>query len=155
MSQDHLEIVFLVFIKQLYEVPTQGRCQLILIFFYLHINNESFHVVCFQCRCRSSRSQMFFKIGFLKVWQSSQENTCVGVSFYESCMPESLPDCNFIKWRLQHRQFPLNVVRPLRTPFLRGTSSGCFCRCNPLLSFKAHPPKDVSLVFITVIVVRK
>ena len=30
---------------------------------------------------RSSRSQMFFKIGALKVPQISQENTCVGVSF--------------------------------------------------------------------------
>ena len=30
---------------------------------------------------RSSRSQMFFKMGVLKVPQILQENTCVGVSF--------------------------------------------------------------------------
>ena len=30
---------------------------------------------------RNSLSQMFFKIGALKISQYSQENTCVGVSF--------------------------------------------------------------------------
>ena len=32
-------------------------------------------------RCRSSRSQMFFKIGVLKIAQISQENTCVRIFF--------------------------------------------------------------------------
>ena len=30
---------------------------------------------------RSSRSHMFFKIGFFKIIQISRENACVGVSF--------------------------------------------------------------------------
>ena len=30
---------------------------------------------------RSSRSQMFFKIGVFKLYQFSQENTCVGIFF--------------------------------------------------------------------------
>ena len=40
---------------------------------------------------------------FLKIWQNSQENTCVGVSFMESCNPVA---CKFMKKRLRHDIFP-------------------------------------------------
>ena len=41
--------------------------------------------------------------------QYAQENTCVGVS--------GLQACNFIKKRLLHRCFPVNILKFLRTPF--------------------------------------
>ena len=34
---------------------------------------------------------------------------------------------NFIKKRLEHRCFPVNIVKFLRTAFLQNTSGGCFC----------------------------
>ena len=35
--------------------------------------------------------------------------------------------CNFIKKRLQHRCFPVNITKFLRAAFLQNTSGGCFC----------------------------
>ena len=37
---------------------------------------------------RSSRSQMFFKMVFLKLSEFPLENTCVGDTFWQSCNPE-------------------------------------------------------------------
>ena len=34
--------------------------------------------------------------------------------------------CNIIKKRLQHRCFPLNIAKFLKTAFLEDTSGGCF-----------------------------
>ena len=34
--------------------------------------------------------------------------------------------CNLIKKRLQHRLFPVNIVKVLRAAFLQNTSGGCF-----------------------------
>ena len=61
---------------------------------------------------RSIRSYMFFKTGILKIPQYSQENTCVGVWFSESFLKF------FIKKRLQHRYFPVNITKSLRTTFV-------------------------------------
>ena len=47
--------------------------------------------------------------------QISQKNTCVGVSFYESCNPQV---CNFIKKRLQHTYFPVKIGKFFRAPIL-------------------------------------
>ena len=44
----------------------------------------------------------------LKFSQKSQENTCVGVFFLT---------VTFLKERLQHRSFPMNFAKFLRTPF--------------------------------------
>ena len=52
-------------------------------------------------KSRSSRSQMFFKVGALKV-------------------------CNVIKKRLQHRCFPVNIAKHLKTAFLLNIFGGCF-----------------------------
>ena len=47
---------------------------------------------------KSSRSQMFFKIGVPKNFAYSLENTGLKV-------------CNFTKTRLEHRCFPVNIVK--------------------------------------------
>ena len=56
----------------------------------------------FQIREAVGRSQIFFKIGVLKISQISQE--------------KSLLDSLFKK-RLQHRCFPVKLAELLRTPF--------------------------------------
>ena len=48
----------------------------------------------------------FFKKVFLKISQYSQENVCVGAS--------GVFGVNFIKLRLQHRYFPVNIKERLR-----------------------------------------
>ena len=53
------------------------------------------------------------KYVFLNILQYSLENTCVGVGF-------------FIKKRLQHRCFPVNIVKFLRTPILKNSANGFF-----------------------------
>ena len=60
--------------------------------------------------CRSNRWQVFFKISALKNTAILTGNTCVEVSFEQSCS-------NFIKKRLQHRCFPVNIAKFLRTAF--------------------------------------
>ena len=50
---------------------------------------------------------VLYKKLLLKILQYSQENTCVGVSF--------------IKRRVQHRCFPVNIAKCLRTPILKNS----------------------------------
>ena len=68
---------------------------------------------------RSNRSHTFFKIGFLKISQYSQESTCVGA-------------CDFIKKNLQHRYFPVKFASKIckifkNTDFLQNADGGFFC----------------------------
>ena len=51
---------------------------------------------------------------FQQILQHSQEN-CVGVSF----LILSLKVCSFIKRRLQHRYFPVNIPKILKTSILK------------------------------------
>ena len=65
---------------------------------------------------RSSRSQIFFKIGVLK-----------NFAYFTGkhlCWSEA---CNCIKKRLQHGCFPVKSAKFLRSSFKQNTSSGCFC----------------------------
>ena len=55
--------------------------------------------------------KMFFKKGFVKLAQYSQENTYVGVFFNKAA---GLRDCNYIKKRLQNRCFPVKIAKFLR-----------------------------------------
>ena len=58
--------------------------------------------------CRSSRSQMFFKIGVLKNFAIfTGKHLCWSL----------LQACNFIKKRLQHRCFPVHIAKFSGTPF--------------------------------------
>ena len=50
---------------------------------------------------------ILYKKLLLKILEYSQENTCVGVSF--------------IKRRAQHRCFPVNIAKCLRTPILKNS----------------------------------
>ena len=57
--------------------------------------------------CRSSCSQK-------EILQYSQENTCIGVPFQEIV---GLEPSKSIKRRRQHRCFPVNIAKFLRTAF--------------------------------------
>ena len=62
----------------------------------------------------------FSKYLFLRLPKYSLENNCVGVFL------NKFPG-NSVKKRLQHRFFPVNIVKFLGTAFLQNTSGGCFC----------------------------
>ena len=62
---------------------------------------------------RSSRSQMIFEIGVLKVGNIHR-----------------LEACNFIKKILRHRCFPVNIAKCLRKFYLKNNTGGCFCTLN-------------------------
>ena len=51
---------------------------------------------------------------FLKLWQNSQENTCVGVSLTIKLQAQPATS---LKERLRHRYFPVNFAKFLGTPF--------------------------------------
>ena len=74
---------------------------------------------------------VLYKKVFVKISQISQENTCAGVSLEISMNSlfnkvPGLKFCNFIIKRLQHKWFPLNIEKFLRTVFYRTPSGGCF-----------------------------
>ena len=73
------------------------------------IKNKRLHTIkkiTITTRSRSSRSQMFVKIGVRKGLQA----------------------CNLNKKSLQHRCFPMDFAKFIRTAFLWNTSGGCFWR---------------------------
>ena len=76
---------------------------------------------------KSSRSQMFFEIGVLKVCNIHRKTPVLESLFSKVA---SLEACNFIKKRLQHRCFPVNIAKFLRKFYLKNTTGGCFCTLN-------------------------
>ena len=73
---------------------------------------------------RSSRSHVFFKMGFLKNFANFTRETPVLESLLNKVA--RLKPCKFIKKRLQHMCFPVKNANFLKTPFLQNTSGGCF-----------------------------
>ena len=65
---------------------------------------------------RSNHQRSSMKKLFLKISQCSLENTCVGVFLYKIA---GLKACNFIKKRLQHRYFSVNIAKFLRITILK------------------------------------
>ena len=76
---------------------------------------------------RTSRSVLFFEIGILKVCNFHRK-TLVLESLFSKVA--SLEAYKFIKKRLQHRCFPVNIVNFFRKFYLKNTTGGCFCTCN-------------------------
>ena len=84
-----------------------------LFYFLPHLENifSSFFCLGATALLRSSRSQMFFKISVLKNFAIfTGEHLCWRLT------PENA--CTFIKKRLQHWCFPVNIVKFLRITFL-------------------------------------
>ena len=72
---------------------------------------------------------VLYKKLFLKISQYSQEKNCAGVSFLIKL--QALSPVTLLK-RLQHRCFPMNIVKFLRTPILKNI-------CEPLLLNSVWP----------------
>ena len=70
---------------------------------------------------RSSHQRGSVKKVFLEISQNSQENTCARVSFLIKL--QNKPVTLLKKKRLWHRNFLMNFVKFLRTPFLQNTSA--------------------------------
>ena len=70
---------------------------------------------------------------FLKIFQNSQKNTCVGVSFFNKVAV--LRPATLLKKRLRHSCFPKNFAKLLRTPFYR-TPSGDYCPSQSMLKVR-------------------
>ena len=68
---------------------------------------------------RSSRSQMFFKIGVPKHFIKFTGKYCAKVSFLIKLQASGLQGCNSIKKRLQHGCFSLNIAKFLRTAIMK------------------------------------
>ena len=66
---------------------------------------------------RNNRSQLFLKVGALKNFWKTHTETVLSESLFNEVV--SLQTGNFIKKRLQHRRFPLNIAKFLRKTFYR------------------------------------
>ena len=77
---------------------------------------------------RSSCSQIFFKGGiFIKFSIFTGKYLCWSLFLIK------LQAYNFIKKRLHHRCFHMNIAKFLKTLFLQSTFDGCFCIIPPCL----------------------
>ena len=76
---------------------------------------------------RTSRSQMFFEIGVLKLYNIHRKMPVLESLFSKVA---SLEAYKFIKKRLQHRRFHVNIANFLGKLFLKHTTGGCFCTWN-------------------------
>ena len=100
----------------------------------------SFQLCLFFHKMRSNCSQVFLKIGLLKsfaIFTAKHKVWCLLIKFH-------------IWWcakRLQYKSFPVNIAKFLRTPFLKKTSGGCFCK---MMKFY----KDISQLFVSQIDVK-
>ena len=63
---------------------------------------------------------MVFTLGALKIRKFHSKNSCAGV-FKKASNPQA---CKFIKKILQHRYFPVKLVRFSRALILQNTSGG-------------------------------
>ena len=92
-------------------------------------SQSTFWIILFSFLCnilttiRTNRSQMFFEIGVLKVSNIHRKTLVLKSLFSEVA---SLEAYKFIKKRLQHRCFPVNVANFLRKLYLKNTTVGCF-----------------------------
>ena len=74
---------------------------------------------------RRSRREEFFKKGVLENFTKFTEKHFCWSLFFNK-IAGLRPKC-LLKKKLQHRCFPLNLVKFFRNSFLKNTSGGCFC----------------------------
>ena len=85
---------------------------------YVKVISKYFHSVSQYWTCKSSRPDVFHKIGVLKNFTKF-----TGKDLWQNLFFNKVADdaCNFIKTRLWHRCFPVNFVEFLRTSFFYRT----------------------------------
>ena len=67
----------------------------------------------------------YFSLTLFEVWYERNENF-----LFQHKLPSGLKSCNFIKKRLQHRCFPVNIAKYLRTSFFTEHIRWLFCALN-------------------------
>ena len=87
------------------------------VFFFFYFSNSEISLMKFCILSARNIRKAFFektceKFFFEKILKKFQSEIFLGESF------ESLKTCNFIEKRLQHRCFPVYIVKYLRTAFL-------------------------------------
>ena len=88
----------------------------ILVWYYTCLHLQSWH-------SRRSRIHKQPQEVFLNILQISQESTCVGLSFLQSCKPSGL---NVAKNRLLHKCFPVKCEKFWRTTILKNIWTAAF-----------------------------
>ena len=78
---------------------------------------------------KTSRSQMFFEIGVLKVCNIHRKKLVLESLFSKFASAEAY---KFFKKRFQRRCFPANIANFLRKFYLKNTNGNCFCTWNSL-----------------------
>ena len=102
---------------------TKGQCGRPIRF----LNNFIQFSVQYITTTRTSRPLMFFEIVILKVCNFHRKTLVLEFLFSKVASPGAY---KFIKKRLQHRCFPVNIVNFFRKFYLKNTTGGCFCTCN-------------------------
>ena len=101
-------------LSQLYQPPKHFFLRTRITSYFLPVNIAKVLITAFLYTSRSSRLQMFFKIGVLKNCANfTGKHLCWSLFLKNSC---SLKACNFIIKRLQHRCFPVRFTKFLKTP---------------------------------------
>ena len=102
---------------------TKGQCGSPIRF----LNNFIQFSVQYITTIRTSRSQMFFEIGVLRVCNIYRSTPLLESLFSKVA---SLETYKFVKKRLQHRCFPVIIANFARKFYLKNTTSDCFCTWN-------------------------
>ena len=93
--------------------------------YFRPVNIAKFLRTAFLYTSRSSRLQMFFKIGVLKSFSNFTGKHLCWSLFLKNCR---LKNCSFITKRLQHRCFPVKFANFFKERiFLQNISGDCFC----------------------------
>ena len=90
------------------------------------------------CSSEAASRRVLCKKVFLKIWQNSEENTFVRVSFSIKLQAKTY---KFIKKETWHRFFPMNFATFLRTPVLQTPLSDCIwllLECHSLKITRRH-----------------
>ena len=66
--------------------------------------------------------EVFYKRGVFKMLQNAQEDTCENPNGLSLLLSSRSQIKTILKKRIQHRCFPVNYAKLLRTPFLLNTS---------------------------------
>ena len=85
------------------------------------VSENKLYLICL-AEARSSRSQMFFKIGILKkIVTFTRRHLCWNLFFNEV---EAFRPATLLKKRLLHRFFPVNTAKCSKTAFLSNSPGG-------------------------------
>ena len=110
---------FVLLLCPCFPVSCKSCCKIVPINAVIANANKKWN----KTKSRSSRSQMFCKIGVLKNFAPVLESIIDKVA--------GLKACNFIKKRLQYRCLTVKFAKFYRTPFLQNTSHSVHWGINP------------------------